>query len=261
MQDGLVEVRQDDIISNLPYHPMCGLWFDHHKSEEEAAKVAHFRGLYGIASSAARLVYQYYNDPAFDRYGEMLSETDRVDSARLAVEDVLHPERWVLLSYTLDPRSGLGAFRKYFTDLVQVAKRSQIEEILELSEVKARTQPFLSAQERFEEVTREHSYLDRSVIVTDFRELDSTPVGSRFLVFTMFPQGSIQVRIFWGRDRKNVVVAVGHSIFNRTSKVHVGKLLAEYGGGGLKGAGTCQLPVGEADQKISDIIKRIQGAA
>ena len=30
MQDGLVEIRSGDIITNLPYHPHCTLWFDHH---------------------------------------------------------------------------------------------------------------------------------------------------------------------------------------------------------------------------------------
>ena len=30
MQDGLVEIRSGDIITNLPYHPNCTLWFDHH---------------------------------------------------------------------------------------------------------------------------------------------------------------------------------------------------------------------------------------
>ena len=30
MQDGLVEIRAGDIITNLPYHPNCTLWFDHH---------------------------------------------------------------------------------------------------------------------------------------------------------------------------------------------------------------------------------------
>lgn len=258
MQDGLVEVRQGDAVANLPYHPMCGLWFDHHESEEEAAQVARFRGRYGVAPSAARLVYEYYEDPAFARYGEMLAETDRVDSARLAVEDVIHPARWVLLSYTLDPRSGLGQFKQYFVKLLDAAKTQRIEDILEIPEVSGQVQRWRVEQERFEEVTREHSYLDRSVIVTDFRELDARPVGNRFLVFTMYPQGNIQALIFWGRERKNVVVAVGHSIFNRTSKVHVGKLLGQYGGGGLKGAGTCQLPTEQADQKISEIIKQIQ---
>ena len=34
MQDGLIEVTPNDIICNLPYHPNCNMWFDHHISEE-----------------------------------------------------------------------------------------------------------------------------------------------------------------------------------------------------------------------------------
>ena len=32
MQDGVVDIRSGDIIANLPYHPNCTLWFDHHFS-------------------------------------------------------------------------------------------------------------------------------------------------------------------------------------------------------------------------------------
>jgi nanoRNase/pAp phosphatase (c-di-AMP/oligoRNAs hydrolase) len=258
MQDGLVDVQAGDIITNLPYHPSCSLWFDHHESEDEIAQVAQFRGRYGVAPSAARLVYEFYDDRAFDKYGEMLSETDRVDSARLAVDDVLHPAGWVLLSYTLDPRSGLGAFAQYFQETVDAAKHMRIGEILEQPEAARRVERFLSEQERFEEVTRTNSYVDRNVIVTDFRELDTSPVGNRFMVYTIFPQGNVSVRVFWGKGRRNIVVAVAKSIFNRTSKVHIGKLLGEFGGGGLPGAGTAQFSEEVANTGLSEIIKRLQ---
>jgi len=260
MQDGLVEVERGDIIVNLPYHPNCGLWFDHHESEGQAAQVSKFVGLYGVAPSAARLVYRYYNDRELDRYGEMLAETDRIDSARLAVDDVLHPERWVMLSYTLDPRSGLGAYQLYFNRLVVAAKRLPIEEMLALPEVEERVASYVSEQERFEKVTRQCSYVDHGIIITDFRELATNPVGNRFLVYTIFPQANISVRIFWGRGRSNIVISVAHSIFNRTSKVHAGKLLAEFGGGGLRGAGTTQVPPEETDRVIPEIIGRIREA-
>jgi nanoRNase/pAp phosphatase (c-di-AMP/oligoRNAs hydrolase) len=51
-----------------------------------------------------------------------------------------------------------------------------------------------------------------------------------------------------------VAAAVGHSIFNRTSRTSVGQLLSTFGGGGHRGAGTCLLPAGEADAKIAEII-------
>ena len=83
------------------------------------------------------------------------------------------------------------------------------------------------------------------------------PAGNRFLVYTMYPEANVEVRIFPG-ILDNTVVAVGHSIFNRTCKVNVGKLLAEYGGGGLPGAATCQLPDEDADVKIAEIIERLK---
>ena len=38
----------------------------------------------------------------------------------------------------------------------------------------------------------------------------------------------------------------------------MGNLLAEFGGGGLRGAGTAQFAVDEADAKVKEIISRIQ---
>ena len=259
MQDGKVEVFTDDIIVNLPYHENCAMWFDHHDSEVDAPKTPpDVKGKQGIAPSAARLVYEYYDDPALARFGELLAETDRVDSARLGMEDVLNPNRFVLLSYTLDPRSGLGAFKRYFLNLIDWLKTKKIEEIMEIPEVEGRVRMILSEQERYRQALLETSYLDDNVVVTDFRRFDHTPAGNRFLIYTLFPQSNISARMFHGKDQGFVVVAVGHSIFNRTSKTHVGNLLAEYGGGGLRGAGTAQLPTDTADETISKIIERMK---
>lgn len=235
------------------------MWFDHHDSEVDAPKTPeNIKGRQGIAPSAARLVYDYYDAPALARFGELLSETDRVDSARLGMEDVIHPNRYVLLSYTLDPRSGLWAFRRYFINLVDWLKTKKIEEILEIPEVQGRVRMIMSEQERYRQALLETSYLDDNMIVTDFRRFDTTPVGNRFLIYTLFPQGNISLRLFHGREQRFVVAAVGHSIFNRTSKTHIGNILAEYGGGGLRGAGTVQLPQDTADETISRLIERMK---
>jgi hypothetical protein len=93
---------------------------------------------------------------------------------------------------------------------------------------------------------------------TDLRDAKQIPAGNRFLVFTLFPKGNVEVRIFGGKEGKTTVVAVGHSIFNRTCGVNAGKLMAEYGGGGHAGAGTCQLAPADAERKIEEIIRRLQ---
>lgn len=40
LQDGLVEVNEDDCLANVPYVEGCGLWFDHHSSEHERLELA-----------------------------------------------------------------------------------------------------------------------------------------------------------------------------------------------------------------------------
>ena len=67
MQDGLVEIRRGDIITNLPYHPNCTLWFDHHITNTTpnfATPIILGRGGFRLAPSAARVVYEYYQELA-----------------------------------------------------------------------------------------------------------------------------------------------------------------------------------------------------
>ena len=47
-------------------------------------------------------------------YDELLRETDRLDSAQLEPDDVTDPKGWILVGYTLDPRTGMARYRDYF---------------------------------------------------------------------------------------------------------------------------------------------------
>jgi nanoRNase/pAp phosphatase (c-di-AMP/oligoRNAs hydrolase) len=105
---------------------------------------------------------------------------------------------------------------------------------------------------------REHSHVEKNVIITDLRGVSELPQGNRFLIYAMYPEQNIQVRIFDGRKGEFTVCAVGHSIFNRTSTTDVGKLMDKYRGGGHRGAGTCQLPNAHAESTVRDIVEQIK---
>jgi len=61
MQDQKVEVTSQDILCNLPYHPDCYMWFDHHSSEISREDFpTDFKGSVEVAPSAAGLVYRYF---------------------------------------------------------------------------------------------------------------------------------------------------------------------------------------------------------
>lgn len=259
MQEGNIEVNKNDIIINLPYVAGCGIWFDHHISEEvKLQSIGNFKGSFSVAPSTARVIYDYYKSPKFDKFKDLLEATDRLDSGRLTMDDVVNPSGWILLGLTMDPRSGLGMeFRDYFRRVVEYVKNSPMQTVLEYPDVKERCQKVLEEQYEFKKVLKENSRQEGNVIVTDFRELRSLPAGNRFLVYTLYPEANVEVRLFPG-VLDNTVVAVGRSIFNRTGKTNIGQLMAKYGGGGHAGAGTCQLAADTADVKIAEIINQLR---
>jgi hypothetical protein len=264
IQDGKVNISDNSIVVNLPYHPNAALWFDHHASEESLAvpmtAFTAIKGKFGLAPSAARLIYDYYGgDARLAKYADLLVATDRVDSAQLTQEDVLNPTGYILLAYTVDPRSGLRGhdLEEYFLLLVDWLKTKTVDEILTLPEVKRLTERLKADDHRFREALLKHSRVEGNVVITDFRGMP-IPAGNRYLVYTIYPQVNVSARLYDGRPGHSSI-AVGHSLFNRTCKVNVGKLLAEYGGGGHVGAGTAQFPNAEAEAKFNEILTRLKG--
>jgi hypothetical protein len=262
VQDGKLPVPKGSIIANLPYHPHCAMWFDHHVSEEDQAeKLPKFTGKYGLAPSAARLIYDYYGGAArFPEFGDLLQATDKIDSAQLALEDVTRPAGYVLLSYTIDPRTGLTSSRHqpYFLTLVELLQFQKIDEILQFPEVRKRCERVLADDSNFRQTLQAHSRQEDNLVITDFRGLTDLPSGNRFLIYALFPKSNISLRLFDGRGGAFTVAALGHSIFNRTSQTNIGELLARYGGGGHRGAGTAQFPQAEADAKIAAIVAQLK---
>jgi hypothetical protein len=258
--DDKFPVRTGDILANLPYHPNCAKWFDHHSATRTYEKPpSQFEGAYGLSPSTARLVYDYYlhDNPGFNAYEELVRDTDRYDGANLTIEDVTNPQRSILLGFTLDPRTGLGAFKDYFMKLIEVLREGELDAVFELPEVKERARRIAEDREEFLNVTKQYSRVEGNVIVTDLREAETLPAGNRFLVYTLFPDANVSLRIAWGPNKEFVVATVGHSIFNRTSRVHVGGLLAKYGGGGHKGAGATPLNRDQADELIGELIDKL----
>ena len=262
--DKAIEIRSDDILVNLPYDPRCGMWFDHHLLTDSNEKPpAEFQGRYRLAPSAARLVYEYYlerfpNDPDLLRLDRLVDETDRLDAALLTPDDVENPRDYILLGYTIDSRTGLGSFDEYFRKLAEWLKTMPIRDVLQQPEVRERVERIRGEAADFKRLLSRSSFQLNNVVVTDLREIERLPAGNRFLVYSLFPEANVSLRVHWGPRHDTVVAAVGHSIFNRTCNTSVGELMSRYGGGGHRGAGTCVLPVDKAADAIDEILFELQ---
>jgi len=258
--DGRAHILPGDVIANLPYHPNAGMWFDHHMhTATPNVPMGEIKGAFAEAPSAARLVYDFYGgESAMPQFAELVRETDRLDSASLEPEDVLAPQSYIQLGFTIDGRSGLGTFENYFLHLLDLLSGgAPIAQVMEDQAVKRRCELMASEDDTFRGALREHSHLVGNVVVTDFRGLDHSPVGNRFLVYALFPEANVSVRIHWGPARAHQMVLLGHSIFNRTCKTNVGDLAARYGGGGHRGAGSIPLK-SEANEQIAMILAELR---
>jgi hypothetical protein len=257
VQDGKVEITKNDILANLPHDARVGIWFDHHVSQ---AGKSPDQGAFAVKPSAARVIVDHYKSPKFERYAGLMEATDRLDAAQLTMDDVVAPKGWILVGYTLDPRTGLGAFKDYFLHLMQLAKTKTIEQIVADPQVKERVERVSAEEAQFKEHVKADSRQDGNVVITDVRGKKNLPTGNRFLVYTLFPTSNVSVRIADGRAGEFVSLQVGHSIFNRTCKTNVGELMAKYGGGGHVGVGTCQPKPADADRILGEVVATLKKA-
>ncbi len=255
VQKGWVDIQNQDIIANLPYDKRCALWFDHHFTNEIDQP---FQGDFRIAQSAARIIFEYYQSGFRRDYSKLVKAADKIDSANLTLDEVLHPENdpYVLLSLTVS--NEVQANEPYWNMLVALFREQDIQQILTNVEVKQHCQDVVSQNDRYVDFLNQHTVLNRHVSITDFRSFDRPPVGNRFLVYSLFPETAVNVRIrYEDRNKDMVVINLGHSIFNPGCNVNVGLMLAQFGGGGHRGAGSARVPRPQADEIIFQIVDQL----
>ena len=268
LQDGLVQVTQNDILANVPYVEGCGMWFDHHSSENERIGNVEYRGLSKLSPSCARVIWEYFGghakfSPALDT---MLEAVDKVDSGRLSIEDIKNPVGWVLLGFVMDPRTGLGRYRDYrisnyqlMLDMIEYCGTKTAEQVLAEPDVIERTERYFAQQKDFEDMIRRCARIEGKVIVLDLRNEQEIFAGNRFTMYAMYPDCNVSIQVIWGLKQQNVVFTVGHSILNRSCTVDIGSLMLAYGGGGHLRVGTCQIPTEKADEALPVIIEALKG--
>ena len=266
LQDGLVEVNENDCLANVPYVQGCGLWFDHHSSEMERNELkGKYVGESRISPSCARIIYEYYGgEVRFAHFNEMMEAVDKVDSGNLTIEEIQNPTGWILIGFLMDPRTGLGRWRDFtisnyqlMEKLIGACRLIDTQAILDLSDVKERIAVYFQQTEKFKEMITQHTRIQADVIISDLRGVSPIYTGNRFLIYSMYPKQNISAWIVDGKGGKGCSVAVGYSILNRTATIDVGSLLLKYGGGGHKAVGTCQFHDEEIAEKLPQLLEEL----
>ncbi len=272
VQDGTVEITENDITTNLPYNEKAYLCFDHHHSEIErlGGEMPESYILDANAPSAAQVVFEYYGgaETFHDIIPDMMAGVNQADSAQFNKDEVLNPTGWVLLSFLTDPRTGLGRFREFrisnynlMMELIDICLHAKtIEEVLANPDVQERVVLYNEYAQRAKDQLLSCGKMHGKIVVFDPRNEENIYPTNRFMIYALYPEATISIHAMWGLKQQNTVLAIGKSIFDRSSKADIGSLMLKYNGGGHKAAGTCQVENDEADTKLKEIVDALNAA-
>ena len=270
IQDGLLEIDENDCLANVPFVEGCGLWFDHHSSEHERLQLeGKYKGESRICPSCARIIYEYYGGKEqFPQFDDLMEAVDKVDSGNLTIDEIMNPTGWILVGFLMDPRTGLGRWRQFsisnyqlMEKLMEACQTMTTEEILALPDVQERIEIYNEQTEKFKQMVTEHTRVDGNLIITDLRHVDPIYTGNRFMIYSMYPEQNISAWIVSGRGGQGCSAAVGYSILNKTADVNVGSLMLKYNGGGHKKVGTCQFSNETMDTELHKMLEELSALA
>lgn len=266
LQDGLIEINENDCLANVPYVEGCGLWFDHHSSEHERLQLqGKYKGESRITPSCARIIYEYYGGrERFPQFDDLMEAVDKVDSGNLTFSEIMKPEGWILVGFLMDPRTGLGRWRQFtisnyqlMEKLMEACRTMTTEEILALPDVQERIEVYKEQTLKFKEMVRKYTKTEGKVIITDLRGVDPIYTGNRFMIYSMYPEQNVSAWVVSGRGGHGCSAAVGYSILNRTATLDVGSLMLKYNGGGHRKVGTCQFSDENMDAELPKMLKEL----
>lgn len=258
IQKKQADIGPKDILANLPYQAPAGMWFDHHVTNRcDDPTVG---GLFRIAPSAAGLVYEHYRDRFSRDFEELVIQADKIDSADLTLDEVRRPQDhpYLLLSMTISGRDPEDEC--YWNHLVDLLRRLDMAQVMADPLVRERCQKVEAQNIAYQKLLMAHTQVMGQVAVSDFRKIQAPLEGNRFLVYSLFPQTVVSVKIRCDeRQPGRIGLSVGHSIFNRGCRVNVGLMLSAFEGGGHRGAGACRFHESKAEAyipKILNILKK-----
>lgn len=267
MQDGKIDINDNDISTNLPYVDGVHIAFDHHSSEIVRNKSNLENHIIDAdAPSAARVVYEYYGGSKEfpSTWNEMMEAVDKGDSAQFSEQEVLNPQGWDLMNFLMDARTGLGRFREFrisnyqlMMNLIDYCRDHNIDDILKLDDIDERVQLFREHEEKAKEQIKRCATVHNNLVVLDLRNEEIIYAVNRFMIYALFPETNISIHVMWGLRLQNTVFAIGKSILNRSSNTNIGELCLSYAGGGHLNAGTCQVENEGSDVILREIINKI----
>lgn len=258
VQAGKIPFAKFDIIADLPFDRRCGLWFDHHESSKPS-EGRKFEGSWKLSPSAARVIYDYYENPYLKKYEQALVEVDKIDSGRVPKEQAENPTGWFLLSNTLETSTAKKEDDEYKRHVIGLIRDDPgIESVLKDEWVAERIANVKQELAVFKKMLLESTKMIGKVAFSDMRRAEDFPRGNNYIVYSLFPDAVTSVRLMpVDEDDGTVKISVGHNIYGKRCEFDVGAAMKRIGGGGHRSVGGATVKAEEAEAIAMGIISEI----
>ncbi|MCX6772957.1 MAG: hypothetical protein NTV88_04270 [Candidatus Micrarchaeota archaeon] len=258
VQAGKIFFNEYDIISDLPFDRRAGMWFDHHESSRPSPD-RKFEGAWGLKPSAARVIFEWAENPYLEKYSAALLEVDKIDSGQVPIEEARNPTGWFLLSNTLESNAEKSEDDKYRRHVIALIKKNpDISAVLKDGWVEERVESVQGDLEKFKQLLLANTKMIGKVAFSDMRSVSEFPRGNNYLIYSLFPSAVTSVRIMpLDEEKDSVKLSVGHNIYGKKSTYDVGAAMKKLGGGGHKPVGGASVSKEQTDEIVQRIIQEI----
>ncbi|MGA2463257.1 MAG: hypothetical protein ABSH06_02760 [Thermodesulfobacteriota bacterium] len=197
-----ITITEKDVVCDLPYPLLCGLWFDHHEGnvqELEYRKIdpKSIPGRFDLKPSCSRVVYEYFSErtelPSY--FLHAVEEADIIDSfSYSSIEDWRKETPGKVIDFTLKARFLSAEDQSsYMRSLVQQLRDRPIEEVSNLSFVQKQLRQYREEEGQIVRIIQVSSHFleqdkQREVIVIDLTQHRRRPHLIKNLAFLIYPE-------------------------------------------------------------------------
>ena len=255
---GTISTTDNDIVCDLPYPVICGMWFDHHEGNLQDLSyrnvaVEDVAGMFAIRDSCSRVVYEYFSNgelPLPRYFEQTVAETDVIDSfSYSSVQEWLRETPGTLVDYSIKASSTtLREKRRYMRELVSWVREHPLEEVIAMSKVNERVESYKAEESKMLRfIEQESAFLpyDRNaeIVIIDLTKHNRRPRIIKNLAYILYPEAlaALEIHNTFERGVKTTnlgfAMSISISAKNNQNRKDLGEIMRTLNiGDGHKGA-------------------------
>lgn len=240
------------VIADLSYIEGCGLYYDHHLSNDPGNKK--IPGVWKPYNSAAEVIYEQYKDKYdLQRFWDLIVELGRFDTGLTTIAELREMNDYLLLAFAVERQD-----KEFSAKLIDILSKNNWEQVLEMPLVKMRLQSTRENINLYYDYLKKNTRIEADIAVIDNSRFQGNMVHA-FFIAAIYPEVNAIIMIKQVQEEKRLTMFWNN--FNTTGIKYdllaVAHELNPKHSGGHKGACGVTLPASLSSEAAIIKIKEL----